>query len=135
MKTRCHICKSLKIKELEFSKNIKFIYSDGSPTILKKKIYYCESCSNVFTDVNLSFEKKLKKFYQRYHKSKYLPKYRTSSNKINYIKKEDSDQIPKPGKKIIQAFKYGLLNSIKDYDEDNTNGNMKERLIDPTSIL
>ena len=39
-----------------------------------------------------------------------------SNNSINYLKKDDSDQIPKPGKKIIKAFKYGLLNSIKDYD-------------------
>ena len=39
-----------------------------------------------------------------------------SNDSINYIKKDDSDQIPKPGKKIIEAFKYGLLNSIKDYD-------------------
>ena len=39
-----------------------------------------------------------------------------SNDSINYLKKDDSDQIPKPGKKIIKAFKYGLLNSIKDYD-------------------
>ena len=39
-----------------------------------------------------------------------------SNDSINYLKKYDSDQIPKPGKKIIKAFKYGLLNSIKDYD-------------------
>ena len=39
-----------------------------------------------------------------------------SNDSINYLKKDDSDQIPKPGKKIIKAFKYGLLNSIKNYD-------------------
>lgn len=39
-----------------------------------------------------------------------------SNDTINYLKKDDSDQVPKPGKKIIQAFRYGLLNSIKNYD-------------------
>ena len=39
-----------------------------------------------------------------------------SNDTINYLKKDDSDQVPKPGKKIIKAFRYGLLNSIKDYD-------------------
>ena len=45
-----------------------------------------------------------------------IQKYFESNDSINYLKKDDSDQIPKPGKKIIKAFKYGLLNSIKDYD-------------------
>ena len=35
---------------------------------------------------------------------------------VNYVIKNDSLPVAKPGKKIIQAFNYGLKNSISDYE-------------------
>ena len=39
-----------------------------------------------------------------------------SYSNIQFLKKRDSKSIASPGKKIIQAFNYGLFNSIKNFD-------------------
>ena len=39
-----------------------------------------------------------------------------SNNNIKFIQKTDSKSIASPGKKIIQAFNFGLNNSIKNFD-------------------
>ena len=39
-----------------------------------------------------------------------------SHSNIQFLKKRDSKSIASPGKKIIQAFNYGLNKSIKDFD-------------------
>ena len=39
-----------------------------------------------------------------------------SHSNIQFLKKRDSKSIAQPGKKIIQAFNYGLNKSIKNFD-------------------
>lgn len=43
-------------------------------------------------------------------------KLQKSYNNLQFLKKKDSKSIARPGKKIIQAFNYGLNKSIKNFD-------------------